>query len=612
MVGSKSRFSFRKKRSDSIASTASSKKEKHPYRGIQRIPEGVEDEFLYFYRQYRPNEQAYPADWQSQHHFHLLQQQLEQQQQIQRLHQQHNNYHHRLRHSFSCPQPPLSSMSSPSPYSNPVDEDDVVGFRQQRAASQQSMMYGGGGGGRSQPTSPESEYEFGSCYSSFAPPLPPMNQAAAAPSPTQSSQSRPLRHHNKKQQHGLVNYGNASFLPGKPSSSHHSNSMHNSSSPFYEINQQQQQHHYQAAASDDLSGMLHDKMNLLSQMSPALASSYINGVGVRDDSQSRDSGHSSASGGTTSTGSPDWRARAGGGPPRLRRPRGGAGMMPPRSASASSSVYAQAWHDLDASDEASIAVTTATSSSDKQSLYSYNTAMMSLCEGDERDSGVSSNFSSNDNHPHLHNNQYYFNPHNQQQQQQIRDTSSVHSSADSFGESTQTSIGGDTSRLESWTPLSETRSLASNGGAAAAAALRRRRVFANNRSRSDEVKVKREPYAPAEFSHNDAKTLPDSRSTITSSSSASMSSVVASKKVPVIVVDKKAWIKQTALWCIAAFKTLLMVTSFVILVLAGYSFLKTASCRLSRDQVNQLNYLFILSRKSLFLSFTFRRLTSPN
>jgi hypothetical protein len=242
-MSSRSRFSFRRKRINST--NTSSKSEKYPYTGIQRIPEDSEDEFLYYYRQYRPRD-AYPSDWVYQHHYH--------------------SNPPSLRNSFSFPGTAFtpSSVGSCSSDLPPMYRD---------AASSSS------------------DYEFGSCYSSLpvASPYPP-----------------PTLYDN----HRMA-----------------------SSSP-----------------TDDLSGMLQDKMNLLAQSAPI----------ARDDSQSRDSGHSS-SGGTGSTDSPDWHGM------RRRRlvPRAASSLKSSSSRNDSSVLN----HHLDES-----------------SAYSFSSARC----GDEQDSGVSS------------------------------------------------------------------------------------------------------------------------------------------------------------------------------------------------------------------------------
>lgn len=169
----KPKFPFRRKKSNDKGLTS-----------IRRIPEDVEDEFLYYYRQHRP-QNAYPEDYPR----------------------------GLIRQSYSFPLP-SSASSAPGSFTSDVTTPTM--FRDSSSRN-------------------SSEYDFGSCYSSLPRrPIPP----------------------------------SISTLPG---------------GGFYRARQLP----HSVTLAEDLSGRMQRKLNLLPQH-------------PRDDTQSRDSGHSS-------TASPDLR-----------------------------------------------------------------------------------------------------------------------------------------------------------------------------------------------------------------------------------------------------------------------------------------------------------------
>ena len=134
------------------------KAEKHPYKGIQRIPENCEDEFLYYYRQHR-SEDAYPEDW---------------------FTHRRNDIRPELKHSFTFPGVGVSSVTS-----HPL--------------ATASIANSGSSGGMNlhhhhDLSRESSEYDYRSCYSSFPRPAAPSSVASVA----SSSRLDMLRDHHRR------------------------------------------------------------------------------------------------------------------------------------------------------------------------------------------------------------------------------------------------------------------------------------------------------------------------------------------------------------------------------------------------------------------------------
>ena len=133
------------------------KGQKNPYKGIQRIPENCEDEFLYYYRQHR-SEDAYPEDWFT----------------------HRRNDRPELKHSFTFPG--VSTMTSHPPPASIANSGTSGGMNLHHDLSRES-----------------SEYDFRSCYSTFPRPAAPSSVASMASS-SRMDMFRDQPHHRRRHQ----------------------------------------------------------------------------------------------------------------------------------------------------------------------------------------------------------------------------------------------------------------------------------------------------------------------------------------------------------------------------------------------------------------------------
>ena len=138
-------------------STSGDKKgEKHPYKGIQRIPENCEDEFLHYYRQHR-SEDAYPEDW---------------------FTHRRNDIRPELKHSFTFPG--VSTVTSHPPPASIANSGTSGGMNLHHDLSRES-----------------SEYDYRSCYSTFPRPAAPSSVASVASS-SRLDMLRDHPHHRRR------------------------------------------------------------------------------------------------------------------------------------------------------------------------------------------------------------------------------------------------------------------------------------------------------------------------------------------------------------------------------------------------------------------------------